>query len=176
MVQESNQVVVGKVGAVYGVKGWLKVHSFTEDQEAILDYFPWSLKLGNNLQTVEITDWRRHNKGLVVKVNDINDRDQAQALVHSEILVDIATLPQLPEGEFYWRDLIGMQVVTDKGYDLGQVSDLLETGSNDVLVVKANRNDGFGKKERLIPYIDEQVIKSVSTETKQICVDWDPGF
>jgi len=69
-----------------------------------------------------------------------------------------------------------MQVVTTEGYDLGCVSDMLETGANDVLVVKANRNDGFGKKERLIPYLFEQVIKSVSIENKQICVDWDPGF
>lgn len=176
MTEENSQIIVGKVGAVYGVKGWLKIHSFTEDQEAILDYFPWSLKLGNKTQSVEVTDWRRHNKGLVVKIDNIDDRDSAQSLVHAEIFVDKNTLPALPEGEFYWRDLIGMSVVTDKGYDLGQVSDLLETGSNDVLVVKANRNDGFGKKERLIPYIEDQVIMSVSTETKQICVDWDPGF
>lgn len=176
MTEENSQIIVGKVGAVYGVKGWLKIHSFTEDQEAILDYFPWSLKLGNKKQTVDVTDWRRHNKGLVVKIDNIDDRDSAQSLVHSEIFVDKNTLPELPEGEFYWRDLIGMSVVTDKGYDLGQVSDLLETGSNDVLVVKANRNDGFGKKERLIPYIEDQVIMSVSSENKQICVDWDPGF
>jgi 16S rRNA processing protein RimM len=69
-----------------------------------------------------------------------------------------------------------MSVVTDKGYDLGQVSDIMETGANDVLVVKANLKDGFGKKERLIPYLIDQVILSVSTENKQICVDWDPGF
>jgi len=69
-----------------------------------------------------------------------------------------------------------MTVVTDKGYDLGQVTDVMETGANDVLVVKANRNDGFGKKERLIPYVLDQFIVSVSAETKQICVDWDPGF
>lgn len=176
MAQEQNEVVVGKVGAVYGVKGWLKIHSFTEDQEAILDYFPWSLKLGNKVQTVEVTDWRKHNKGLVVKINNIDDRDAAQTFVNSEIVVDQASLPDLPEGEFYWRDLIGMKVVNTSGYDFGLVSDLLETGSNDVLVVKANRNDGFGKKERLIPYIEDQVIHSVSVEDKQICVDWDPGF
>ena len=69
-----------------------------------------------------------------------------------------------------------MTVVTDKGYDLGQVSDIMETGANDVLVVKANLKDGFGKKERLIPYLMDQVILSVSAEDKQICVDWDPGF
>ena len=170
------EVTLGKVGAVYGIKGWLKIHSFTDDQEAILDYFPWSLKLGNKIQSVEITDWRKHNNGLVVKVAGIDDRDIAQKLVGSEIFVSEDALSDLPEGEFYWRDLIGMTVVTDKGYDLGQVSDIMETGANDVLVVKANLKDGFGKKERLIPYLMDQVILSVSTENKQICVDWDPGF
>jgi 16S rRNA processing protein RimM len=169
-------VTLGKVGAVYGIKGWLKIHSFTDDQEAILDYFPWSLKLGNKVQSVEITDWRKHNNGLVVKFAGIDDRDIAQKLVGSEIFVSEDALSDLPEGEFYWRDLIGMTVVTDKGYDLGQVSDIMETGANDVLVVKANLKDGFGKKERLIPYLMDQVILSVSTENKQICVDWDPGF
>jgi 16S rRNA processing protein RimM len=170
------EVTLGKVGAVYGIKGWLKIHSFTDDQEAILDYFPWSLKLGNKVQSVEITDWRKHNNGLVVKVAGIDDRDLAQKLVGSEIFVNEDVLEDLPEGEFYWRDLLGMKVVTDKGYDLGQVSDIMETGANDVLVVKANLKDGFGKKERLIPYLIDQVIVSVSKENKQICVDWDPGF
>ena len=170
------EVILGKVGAVYGIKGWLKIHSFTDDQEAILDYFPWSLKLGNKVQSVEITDWRKHNNGLVVKVAGIDDRDIAQKLVGSEIFVSEDALSDLPEGEFYWRDLIGMAVVTDKGYDLGHVSDIMETGANDVLVVKANLKDGFGKKERLIPYLMDQVILSISAEDKQICVDWDPGF
>jgi 16S rRNA processing protein RimM len=169
-------VTLGKVGAVYGIKGWLKIHSFTDDQEAILDYFPWSLKLGNKIQSVDITDWRKHNNGLVVKVAGIDDRDVAQKLVGSEIFVSEEALSDLPEGEFYWRDLIGMAVVTDKGYDLGRVSDIMETGANDVLVVKANLKDGFGKKERLIPYLMDQVILSISAEDKQICVDWDPGF
>jgi 16S rRNA processing protein RimM len=175
-VSKEQQITLGKMGAVYGIKGWLKIHSFTDEPDAILDYFPWSLKLGNKIQTVEITDWRKHNKGLIVKVAGIDDRDEAQALVGSEILTSEAALPELPQGDFYWRDLIGLSVVTNKGYDLGVVTDMMETGANDVLVVKANLNDGFSKKERLIPYLFEQVIESVSIENKQICVDWDPGF
>ncbi len=175
-MSKEEQIILGKVGAVYGIKGWLKIHSFTDETEAILDYFPWSLKLGNKTQTVEITDWRKHNKVLIVKVAGIDDRDEAQALVGSEILTNEAALPELSEDDFYWRDLIGMSVVTNKGYDLGVVTDMMETGANDVLVVKANLKDGFSKKERLIPYLFEQVIESVSIENKQICVDWDPGF
>jgi len=175
-VSKEEQIILGKVGAVYGIKGWLKIHSFTDETEAILDYFPWSLKLGNKTQTVEITDWRKHNKVLIVKVAGIDDRDDAQAFVGSEILTNEAALPELSQDDFYWRDIIGMSVVTNKGYDLGVVTDMMETGANDVLVVKANLNDGFSKKERLIPYLFEQVVKSVSLENKQICVDWDPGF
>ena len=175
-MNKEQEITLGKVGAVYGIKGWLKIHSFTDETDAILDYFPWSLKLGNKIQTVKITDWRKHNKGLIVKVQGIDDRDIAQALVGSEIIINELALPELPQGDFYWRDLIGMSVVTTQGYDLGVVSEMMETGANDVLVVKANLNDGFGQKERLIPYILEQVVDSVSAENKQICVDWDPGF
>ena len=176
MEEINKEVILGKVGAVYGVKGWLKIHSFTEDQEAILDYFPWSLKLGDKVRSVDITDWRKHSKNLIVKVAGIDDRDNAQAFVGSEIFVNENSLPDLPDGDFYLRDLMGMNVVTTKGYDLGCVSDIMETGANDVLIVKANHNDGFGKKERLIPYLFGQVVDSVSLERKQICVDWDPGF
>ncbi len=176
MTESIKKITLGKVGTVYGVKGWLKIHSFTDDPEAILDYFPWSLKIGNTIQPVEITDWRKHNKSLIIKVKGIDDRDQAQSLVNSEILINENALPKLPDGEFYWRELIGMNVVTNQGYDLGTVSDLMETGANDVLVVKANRNDSFNQKERLIPYLFDQVVISVDTINKQICVDWDPGF
>ena len=103
-------------------------------------------------------------------------REEAQLLTNFEIAIDPAVLPELPEDEFYWRDLIGMQVVTDNGYDLGTVSDMLETGSNDVLVVKANLKDAFGQKERLIPFLEEQVIKLIDREAQRIEVDWDPGF
>ncbi|WP_068546033.1 ribosome maturation factor RimM [Thalassotalea crassostreae] len=171
-----NEVILGKIGAVYGIKGWLKIHSYTDDPQAIFDYSPWVINLGGKKQTVEVSEWRRHNNGLIAKFADISDRNDAQLRVSAEILVSSDALPELPEGDFYWRDLIGMSVVNESGYNLGEVSDIMETGSNDVLVVKANRTDAFGKKERLIPYLEDQVIKNVSLESKQIDVDWDPGF
>ena len=172
----NKEVILGKIGAVYGIKGWLKIHSYTDDPQAIFDYSPWVLNLGGKKQTVEVSEWRRHNNGLIAKFADVNDRNDAQLRVSAEILVMSDELAELPEGEFYWRDLIGMDVVNVSGYSLGQVTDIMETGSNDVLVVKANRTDALGKKERLIPYLDDQVIKNVSLESKQIDVDWDPGF
>ncbi|ATC87275.1 16S rRNA processing protein RimM [Pseudoalteromonas arctica A 37-1-2] len=123
-----------------------------------------------------MVDWRRHNKGFIAKFAQVNDRDEAMAYTHAEISMDAAHLPELPQGEFYWRDLIGMSVVTDKGYSLGIVDDLMETGSNDVLVVKANSKDAFGQAERLIPFLTDSVIKEVKYDAREITVDWDPGF
>ena len=85
-------------------------------------------------------------------------------------------LPALEDDQFYWRELLGMKVVTEQGYDLGTVKELFETGANDVLLVKARINDAFGQKERMLPYLPEQVIKHVDKEAKTITVDWDPGF
>ncbi|MER2891372.1 ribosome maturation factor RimM, partial [Escherichia coli] len=83
---------------------------------------------------------------------------------------------QLEEGDYYWKDLMGCQVVTTEGYSLGKVIDMMETGSNDVLVIKANLKDAFGIKERLVAFLDGQVIKKVDLTTQTIEVDWDPGF
>jgi 16S rRNA processing protein RimM len=172
----SSIIVVGKLGAPYGIKGWLKVHSFTDDPAGIFDFSPWLIGQQGKWQTLEVVDWRRHNKGFIAKFAQVNDRDEAMAYTHAEISMDAAQLPELPQGEFYWRDLIGMTVVTDKGYNLGTVDDLMETGSNDVLVVKANSKDAFGQAERLIPFLTDSVILDVKHDAREITVDWDPGF
>ncbi|WP_038173822.1 MULTISPECIES: ribosome maturation factor RimM [Vibrio] len=171
-----DKIVVGKFGASYGIRGWLKVLSYTDDAESIFDYTPWYINQGGKWVEYKAESWKRHNKGLVVKLEGLEVREDAQILTNFEISIDPAVLPELPSDEFYWRDLIGMQVVTDKGYDLGIVSDMLETGSNDVLVIKANLKDAFGQKERLIPFLEEQVIKNIDREAQRIEVDWDPGF
>ncbi|MCG9760421.1 MULTISPECIES: ribosome maturation factor RimM [Pseudoalteromonas] len=173
---KTSTIVVGKLGAPYGIKGWLKVHSFTDDPQGIFDFSPWLIGQQGKWQNLEVSDWRRHNKGYIAKFAQVNDRDEAVAYTNAEIAVYAEQLPELPEGEFYWRDLIGMSVVTDKGYDLGTVDDLMETGSNDVLVVKANKKDAFGQSERLIPFLTDSVILDVNHEERKVTVDWDPAF
>ena len=168
-------IEMGKFGAVYGIKGWLKVHSYTDNAESIFEYKPLLMESRGQLQEVVITDWKRHNNGFVAKVAGFDVREEAQALVGVALLVDSSHLPVLEE-DFYWRDLVGCQVKTDKGYDLGVVTEIMETGSNDVLVVKANSNDAFGQKERLIPFIEEQVISNVDLTSKLITVNWQPDF
>jgi len=169
-------LVLGKMGGAYGIRGWLKVFSSTEAAESIFDYQPWFIERAGKWQQVELESWRHHNQDLIIKVKGIDDRDAATQLTNCEITVDSAQLPELNDGDYYWKDLMGLQVVNVDGYEMGKVIDLMETGSNDVLVVKANLKDAFGVKERLIPFLDEQVIKKVDLATGVIEVDWDPGF
>ena len=177
MSQAQNQMIlVGKIGAPYGIKGWTKINTYTEIPEGIFDYEPWQLKLRGKSKDVAVTDWRRHGNGLIAKLASVDTRNDAEELVNYEIHVSAEQLPELSDDEFYWRDLEGMAVVNEAGYDFGKVSSLMETGSNDVLVVKANRNDAFGQSERLIPYLQDQVVLSVSKDTNTITVDWDPEF
>ena len=169
-------LILGKMGSAYGIRGWLKVFSSTEDAESIFDYQPWFIQRAGQWQVVELESWKRHNQDMIIKVKGIDDRDAASLLTNCEIVVDSEQLPELDNGEYYWKDLMGCQVVTTEGYEMGKVIDLMETGSNDVLVVKANLKDAFGVQERLIPFLDEQVIKNVDLANCIITVDWDPGF
>ncbi|WP_414716491.1 ribosome maturation factor RimM [Tatumella sp. UBA2305] len=171
-----NSLVLGKMGAAYGIRGWLKVFSSTEDAERIFDYQPWFIQRAGQWQQIELEGWKNHNQDMIIKVKGIDDRDAAAQLTNCEILVDSTQLPTLEEGDYYWKDLIGCQVVNVDGYGMGKVIDMMETGSNDVLVVKANLKDAFGAKERLIPFLYEQVIRKVDLATGTIEVDWDPGF
>ncbi|GLS82525.1 ribosome maturation factor RimM [Paraferrimonas haliotis] len=173
---DQEMVVLGKLGSVYGVKGWLRVNSFTDVAEGIFDYDPWYLKVRGKWQQIEIAQWRSHAKGPVALLSTVDDREAAQQLVNCEIGVKAEQLEELPEDEFYWRDIIGCEVINTKGYHMGAVDDILETGSNDVLKVKANKKDAFGQKERLIPFVTDQFIINVNLESRQITVDWEPDF
>ncbi|MDA9557847.1 ribosome maturation factor RimM [Vibrio sp.] len=176
MSEQNERIIVGKLGATYGIRGWLKVFSHTDNAENLFDYSPWYIQKKGEWVECKVESWKRHNKGMVVKLEGVDIREEAHLLTNFEIAIDPAVLPELSEEEFYWRELFGMQVVTNKGYDLGVVSDVFETGSNDVLVVKANPKDAFGQKERLIPFLEEQVIKNIDRKAQRIEVDWDPGF
>jgi 16S rRNA processing protein RimM len=174
MSQASDTVVIGKIGAPYGVKGWVKITTYTDEIEGVFNYSPWLL--GTNEKEYTVDHWRTHNKGVVAKLVGVETRDDAESIKNLDISIKAQQLPQLAEDEFYWRELVGMKVVTDKGYDLGVVKELFETGANDVMLVRANPNDGFGQKERMLPFLFEQVVKQVDKQGRTITVDWDPGF
>lgn len=176
MSEQKERIVVGKLGASYGIRGWLKVFSYTDNAENIFDYRPWYINQKGKWIEHKVESWKRHGQGYVCKLEGLDVREDAQLFTNLEIAIDPASLPKLSEEEFYWRELFGMHVITSNGYDLGEVIDIFETGSNDVLVVKANLKDAFGQKERLIPFLEEQVIKKVDRQAQRIEVDWDPGF
>lgn len=172
MSSASDTIIVGKIGAPNGVKGWVKINSFTQNAQDIFDYAPWRLANGSE---IKVDQWKTNGKTFTAKLVGIDSRDDAEAIKNAEISISASLLPEL-EDEFYWRDLIGMQVVTDKGYDLGVIKDMFETGANDVMQIKAKNNDAFGQKERLLPFIYDDVVLNVDKQAKSITVDWDPGF
>ncbi|MCC8378887.1 ribosome maturation factor RimM [Xenorhabdus sp. PB30.3] len=169
-------IVLGKLGSAYGIRGWLRVFSSTEQAEDIFEYQPWFIQRSGQWQHVELETWKYHNQDLIIKIKGVDDRDAANLFTNSEIVVDSSQLPELEDGDYYWKDLTGCQVINTAGYNLGIVQDMMETGSNDVMVIKANLKDAFGIKERLIPFLDGQVIKKVDLATNTIEVDWDPSF
>ena len=164
-------VVVGKVGAPHGIRGWITVHSFTVPRENILEYLPWFIKYENDTtwQPIEVVDVRIQSKGLLALFNDCEDRTTAGRYVNAELGVPRNSLPVLPEDEYYWSDLTGLIVRTTSGKELGKIDHVFATGANDVLVVK-------GDKEYLVPYVKDQVVKNVDLKTGTMLVDWDPDF
>ncbi|MEH6823386.1 MAG: ribosome maturation factor RimM [Motiliproteus sp.] len=168
-------VVLGKITSLYGVRGWVKVFSHTEPMENILNYAPWTLKLNGRWQTVEVEQGKRHSKGLVAKLVGCDDRDSASVFCGGEIYGDRNKLPALEQGDYYWHQLEKLNVVTESGVELGQVDHLMATGSNDVLVLKSTPQS-VDERERMIPYLPDQVVKEVNLEQGTIRVDWDPEF
>ena len=173
MSQASDNLVIGKIGAPHGVKGWVKINTYTNVPEGIFEYSPWIL---GEEKKYRVDQWRPHGKVLVAKLVDIETRDDAERIKNLDIRITADQLPELEDGEFYWRELTGMQVVTTQGYDLGVVKDVFNTGANDVVQVKANAKDAFGQKERLLPFVLDEVVQTVDKEGRVITVDWDPGF
>jgi 16S rRNA processing protein RimM len=160
-------VALGYISAVHGIKGWVKVHSWTRPMEAILDYQPWLL--GEDQKTVKIIDGRKQGKGLVACLPGIEDREQAMMMIGQQIFVRREQLPTPAENEYYWSDLEGLEVQTTKGVVLGKVERLMETGANDVLVIR-------GQREHLVPFVQGQYVTRVDLEDGLIEVDWDPEF
>jgi 16S rRNA processing protein RimM len=166
---DSDFVVVGKITSSYGIRGWVKVHSFTEPLTNILDYNPWYLKQDNQWREFVLSEGRPHGKGIVAHLKTIDDRNQADLLRGCEIAVTRTQIPEAEAGEYYWIDLIGCRVQTLEGEDLGVVEEMMETGANDVLVVR-------GERERLIPYVVDEIVKDVDIGEKLIRVDWPADF
>ncbi len=167
--KESSWLKLGNISGVFGVKGWLKVYANTDKKENILSYQPWYIERNKVRKQVKIKAGKPHGKTIIVQLEGVDDRNEAELWVGSDIYIKPDQLPTLGKGEYYWSDLIGLKVVSTKGDDFGMIDHLLVTGANDVIVVK-------GDKERLIPYVTGQVVKSVDLEAQQMVVDWELDF
>ena len=162
-------VVLGRIAGVFGVRGWVKVFSHTEPRDGILTYSLWSIGEEGGWRERRLLDGKPHGKGIVALLEGYGDRDQAAALIGRDIAVRRDRLPRLEQDDYYWSDLEGVRVQTLEGVELGVISHLFDTGANDVMVVK-------GERERLIPYLWEQVVKQVDLKAGRMLVDWDPDF
>lgn len=154
---------------MFGVRGEIKIESWTEPRAAIFRYQPWTLVRAGASSSLAGVRGRIHGQALVASVPGIDERDRAQELIGSEISVPRSALPPPKAGEYYWVDLEGLSVVTVDGVALGIVSHLLDTGANHVLVVHSER-------ERLIPFAQPQYVVEVDFVARRIVVDWDPDF
>jgi 16S rRNA processing protein RimM len=162
---DTEYVVIGKIGAPYGIKGWLKITSFTESIPAILDFDPWYLEDSHSWKRIKIVDGRPHGKGIVVKFTGYDTPEAARLLTGKSIAINRSQLPKLKQEEYYWSELEGLTVINQRNEVLGKISYLMATGSNDVLVIK-------GEKEHAIPYLPE-VITHIDLNEKVMHVNWD---
>jgi len=164
---ERKVVQIGHISGVHGIRGWVKIYSLTEPREAIFEYQPWLL--GDARKETRINQGKKHGKHLIALLENVNDRDQAENLVNRPIAVYRDQFPDLPDDEYYWTDLLGLAVHLADGTELGKIQRMLSTGAHDVMVVQ-------GERERLIPFVREQYVKSVSLDDGIVRVDWDPDF
>jgi 16S rRNA processing protein RimM len=162
-------VTLGRISGVHGVRGWVKVHSFTDPRENVVGFKHWTLDTGGELVEVEVEAGRLQGRTVIAKLAGTNDRDAALEWVGAHVGVPRSALPALRAGEYYWRDLEGFAVVTTAGEPLGRVDHLLETGAHDVIVL-----DGDGR--RLIPFVQGEIVREIDLDAGCIVVDWSSEY
>ena len=165
---DADLIEIGHIVGVHGVKGQVKVFSITSPRENIVKYSPWMLEHHGLKTTVKISG-NSQGKNVIARIEGVDDRNQAHEMIGARIFINNSQLPRLQKGDYYWSQLIGLQVINTLDIKLGVVDHILETGANDVMVVK-------GDRERLIPYVMDEVINSINLDKQQMVVDWDADF
>jgi len=159
------RIALGRVDGAHGIRGWVRVRSWAERPENLLQYRGWYL--GEAAHPVEVISGRRQGKRLLARLAGVDDRDTAAGLAGAIVRVDRAALPEPAPGEYYWCDLLGLQVVNRDGESLGTVREMMATGANDVMVVA-------GQRERLLPFVPGRYVEAVELDAGLIRVDWNP--
>ena len=161
------KILVGKISNPHGIKGWVKVISFTDPIENILSYKKWTISDNQTEKTYCLEDSRIQGNKIVIKLEGVNNRDDADLLKNLQIEVNRSDLPKLDENSYYWEDLVDFNVIDINGIHVGKVDSLFRTGSNDVLVI-INKT----KQRLLVPFIMVEVIKYVDLDKELISIDW----
>ena len=165
---DDKKLLVGKINGFFGLQGWIKIFSYTQPRKNILNYKPWFTINDGSYEEIEITNGREQSKTIVAHIKGIDDRDQSLKYIGKDLYIDKEQLPKLVDGEYYWYELEGFSVMNQVNIKLGVVDYLVDTGSNNVIVTK-------GEKEHWIPYIKPFLV-SIDQENREIIVDWDEDF
>ncbi len=160
-------MIIGYISGLYGLLGWLKFYSYTSPKENILTYSPLLIKRQQHWQKLDIVATKSQGKRLLVKINDIDTPEQARELIQCKLAITREALPTLNAGEYYWHDLIGLDVFNQAAMKIGTVTDIVETGANAVLVIKDDT-----KAKTLIPLLMDIYVNQVDLISKTIQVDW----
>jgi 16S rRNA processing protein RimM len=169
-------VVVGAITGAYGIKGWVKIHSYTDPDKNLFSYQPWYVLMKKGWCEVEIDAYKPHGKGFVAHIVGMDDRNRAEQICNRDICIRKEQIPPLNQSEFYWYQLQGLAVYTQNGQCLGVVDHLLETGANDVLVVSGAGTEAIDHRERLIPWRWQDTVLEVDLVAGHLVVDWEPDF
>jgi 16S rRNA processing protein RimM len=169
-------VIMGRIAAAHGIRGWVKIQPYTEYLDSLLDYNSWWVgQEGGPWHEVEVKQCEVHNKTLAAQLPDCQDRTAAEKLKGLLIAVPRNRLPLQSSDEYYWSDLIGLAVVNEAGVALGTVANLLETGANQVLSVTPVSGKAGSSGDILIPFV-ASAIKQVDVKNKTILVDWSADY
>jgi 16S rRNA processing protein RimM len=176
----ADAVEVGRVADAWGVKGWFKVLAHSASPEALFSSKHWFLqpaekgaKTFSGTVLLQVRQAREHSDSIVASAQGVEDRDAAEALRGARIFVPRSSFPTAGEDEYYWVDLIGLDVVNREGLALGRVRDLLSTGPQTVLVLAYE--EGGKELERMIPFVSA-FVDAVSLPERRITVDWQPDY
>ena len=170
MSEEAKELyVLGKISGYYGVKGWLKIYSYTQPRENIVRYKNLYVKFAKNAQwqNIKLDSGKAHGKGVVAHFSGYDSRESAANLIGAELAVYRSDFKNTKKDEYYWADLIGLTVVNLEGVELGIVKSLLETAANDVLVIGSDENE-----EVLVPFVMQHYIKNIDCDSGTITLDW----
>ena len=162
-MQDSEKILIAKIQAHQGLNGWLKIYSYSESIEKFSKYKYFFVLKNKKYIRLDVEDFLI-NKSVKIKFEKFNSREDSNDYIGKDIYISEDQLDKLKENQFYWNDLIGLNVYLDNEEKIGVVADMIETGSNDVLVIK-------GDNEILIPYIFGESVKNVIIEENKIIID-----